>query len=65
MAHDPGKALLLTERERDTIAAALRLWTCFMNNGLPDRKALEDIAQGNRRGQHAAMSDEEVMLISH
>jgi hypothetical protein len=53
----------LTERERDTILAALRLWQAHLENRRVTAEQtgmLADIAENGREGCNAALSVEEI-----
>jgi hypothetical protein len=49
--------LKLTDRERDTIIAALRLW---QRTGDTAKVPELEIAENNRRGRNARLSDDEI-----
>lgn len=60
---EPKRSILVTERERDTILAALRLWQAHL--GLKrvtgeQTQVLADIAENGREGDDAALSIAEI-----
>ena len=54
------KPIMLDQRERDTIIAALRYWQHSMEGTSPDMIALIEISENGRKGEDARLLPEEI-----